>query len=190
MGSTFVEKIESSPIIAAVKEDSGLSACLKSDVEVVFILYGDVCSIQEIVARVRQAGKVAMVHLDLIVGLSAKDASLDYLKDIVHADGVITTKHSLIAHAKEIGLNTVLRYFILDSMALVNIEKQQRNGTLPDVIEILPGIVAPRVIRRIVSMSRTPVVCGGLIKSREDVMHALGSGASAISTTSSEVWYM
>ncbi len=85
---------------------------------------------------------------------------------------------------------TVLRYFILDSMALVNIEKQQRTGALPDVIEILPGIVAPRVIRRIVAMSRTPVVCGGLIQCREDVMHALGSGASAISTTSSEVWYM
>ena len=133
---------------------------------------------------------IACVGAILIVGLSAKDASLDYLKDIVHADGVITTKHSLIAHAKEIGLATVLRYFILDSMALVNIEKQQRTGALPDVIEILPGIVAPRVIRRIVAMSRTPVVCGGLIQCREDVMHALGSGASAISTTSSEVWYM
>ena len=133
---------------------------------------------------------IACVGAILIVGLSAKDASLDYLKDIVHADGVITTKHSLIAHATEIGLATVLRYFILDSMALVNIEKQQRTGALPDVIEILPGIVAPRVIRRIVAMSRTPVVCGGLIQCREDVMHALGSGASAISTTSSEVWYM
>ncbi len=190
MGTAFTDMIEASPIIAAVKDDDGLEACLESDVDVVFILYGDICSIRDIVSRVRAAGKLAMVHIDLIVGLSGKDASLDYLKNIIGADGVITTKHNLIAHAREIGLYTVLRYFLLDSMALLSIEKQQRSGALPDVIEILPGIVAPRIIRTIVIKSRTPVICGGLIQNREDVMHALNSGATAISTTSRDVWRM
>ena len=39
-------------------------------------------------------------------------------------------------------------------------------------------------------MSRVPVICGGLIQEKEDVMNALASGAAAISTTSSDVWFM
>ena len=43
MGREFVEAIEAAPIVAAVKDDSGLEMCLTSDVDAVFILYGDIC---------------------------------------------------------------------------------------------------------------------------------------------------
>ena len=42
MGREFVEAIEAAPIVAAVKDDDGLEMCLKSDVDAVFILYGDI----------------------------------------------------------------------------------------------------------------------------------------------------
>ena len=192
MGREFVEVIEAAPIVAAVKDDSGLEMCLKSDVDAVFVLYGDICTIAEIVSKVKDAGKIAMVHMDLITGLSPKDISTDFIRKYTGADGIITTKGNLITHAKEIGLATVLRYFVLDSMALINIERQshQNRESQPDMIEILPGIIVPKMIRKICSMSRVPVICGGLIQEKEDVMHALASGATAISTTSSEVWFM
>ena len=116
MGREFVEVIEAAPIVAAVKDDSGLEMCLKSDVDAVFILYGDICTIAEIVSKVKDAGKIAMVHMDLITGLSPKDISTDFIRKYTGADGIITTKGNLITHAKEIGLATVLRYFVLDSM--------------------------------------------------------------------------
>ena len=183
MRREFVEVIEAAPVIAAVKDDEGLKICLTSEVDAVFILYGDICTIADIVAKVKDAGKIAMVHMDLITGLSSRDISTDF---------IITTKVNLIAHAKEIGLATVLRYFVLDSMALVNIERQSRvnRDSQPDMIEILPGVIVPKMIRKICSMSRVPVICGGLIQEKEDVMNALSSGAAAISTTSSEVWFM
>ena len=192
MGREFVEAIEAAPIVAAVKDDNGLEMCLKSDIDAVFILYGDICTISDIVARVKDAGKIAMVHMDLINGLSSKDISTDFIRKYTRADGIITTKGNLITHAKEIGLATVLRYFVLDSMALINIERQshQNRESQPDMIEILPGIIVPKMIRKICSMSRVPVICGGLIQEKEDVMHALASGAAAISTTSSDVWFM
>ena len=192
MGREFVEAIEAAPIVAAVKDDSTLEMCLKSDVDAVFILYGDICTIPDIVARVKDSGKIAMVHMDLVTGLSPKDVSTDYIRQYTRADGIITTKGNLITHAKEIGLATVLRYFVLDSMALINIERQSRQNreTQPDMIEILPGIIVPKMIRKICSMSRVPVICGGLIQEKEDVMNALASGATAISTTSSDVWFM
>ena len=192
MGREFVETIEAAPIVAAIKDDTGLEMCLKSDVDAVFILYGDICTIADIVAKVKEAGKTAMVHMDLITGLSPKDISTDFIRKYTLADGIITTKGNLISHAKEIGLATVLRYFVLDSMALINIERQshQNRETQPDMIEILPGIIVPKMIRKICAMSRVPVICGVLIQEKEDVMHALASGAAAISTTCPDVWFM
>ena len=187
----FIEQIEDTPIIAAIKDDAGLEKCLTTDVKVVFVLYGDVCSIAGIVKRLHDAGRTAMVHIDLIGGLSSKDAAVDFIKNYTAADGIITTKSSLIAHAKEIGLFTVLRYFVLDSMALVNIEKGARHGVVqPDFIEFLPGVVLPSVIKKINSISRVPIIAGGMITSKEEVMNALSNGAMAISTTNEKVWSM
>ena len=104
MGREFVEVIEAAPIVAAVKDDSGLEMCLKSDVDAVFVLYGDICTIAEIVSKVKDAGKIAMVHMDLITGLSPRDISTDFIRKYTRADGIITTKGNLITHAKEIGL--------------------------------------------------------------------------------------
>ncbi len=186
----FINKIEINPIIAAVKNDEGLATALTEDVEIIFVLYGDICTIPGIVKKIKRSGKVAMVHVDLITGLNnSKDVCLDFIKNNTEADGIITTKSNLIAHAKELELNTVLRYFILDSMALQNIEKQAKSpGVRPDIIEFLPGIVLPKMIRRINKVSRVPIIAGGLIADKEDVMNALDAGALAISTTNEMVW--
>ena len=186
----FINKIEINPIIAAVKDDEGLEKALQEDVEIIFVLYGDICTIPEITRKIKKADKVAMVHVDLITGLNnSKDVCLDFIKNNTEADGIITTKSNLIPHAKELELNTILRYFILDSMALQNIERQARStGVKPDIIEFLPGIVLPKMIRRINKVSRVPIIAGGLIADKEDVMNALDGGAMAISTTNEHVW--
>ena len=192
MNKEFVEAVGDNPIIAAIKNDEGLKNALKTDVGIVFILYGDVCTIPKIVSTVKKAGKIAMVHVDLIMGLNnSKDVSLDFIREYTEADGIITTKGNLIPHARELGLNTVLRYFVLDSIALLNIEKQSRPGTVqPDIIEILPGIIVPKMIEKINRISRVPIIAGGLISDKEDVMNALSNGATAISTTNEAVWLM
>ena len=192
MGREFVEKVEASPIIAAVKNDEELENCLKSEINVVFILYGDVVTIPGIIDRIKDSGRTAMVHLDLVSGLMQKEISLDFIRCKTRADGIITTRANLIHHAKEIGLSTVLRFFILDSMALSNIEKLTRvnHAAMPDIIEILPGIIVPKIMRKISAMSCVPVIAGGLIKDREDVMNMLKNGAVAISTSARDVWFM
>ena len=192
MRREFIEMIEAAPVIAAVKDDEGLEICLTSEVEAVFILFGDICTIADIVARVKDAGKIAMVHMDLVTGLSPQDVSIDFIRKYTRADGIITTKANLITHAREIGLVTVLRYFVIDSLALFSIERRSRENrdSQPDMIEILLGIIVPKMVRKICSMSKVPVLCGGLIQEKEDVMNALANGAAAISTTCPEVWFM
>ena len=101
----FGELLEDCPVIAAVKSEEGLQQSLQSDSGIIFILHGDLCGIREIVRRVHDAGKTAMVHTDLIGGLSGKDVcAVDYLRNETGADGIISTKPSMVRHAGEIGM--------------------------------------------------------------------------------------
>ena len=130
MDQIFYDAVGSNPIIAAVKSMEDIEKCCAiEEIQVIFILFGDVCSIDRIVKRVKDAGKVAMVHVDLISGLSPKEISVEYLQEHTEADGIISTKPSLIKKAKELGMYTVLRYFLLDSMAFENIRQQQHMVT-------------------------------------------------------------
>lgn len=184
----FKEAIENTPIIPAIKDTESLEQCLKSDACVIFILFGDICNIAEIVEQIKAEGKLAMVHMDLIAGLGSKEVSVDYIKERTKADGIITTKPMLAKHARELGLATVLRFFIIDSMALSNLSKQTREAR-PDCIEVLPGVM-PKIIRKITGENKTPLIAGGLISDKEDVCNALDAGAVAVSSTNARIWFL
>ena len=128
-----------------------------------------------------------MVHVDLISGLSPKEISVEYLKEHTEADGIISTKPSLIKKAKELGMYTVLRYFLLDSMAFENI-RQQQHMVRPDFIEVLPGVM-PKVIGNICKDLPVPVIAGGMIREKEDVMALLKAGVTSVSSTNPEIWF-
>ena len=186
--TSFREAIENTPIIPAVKDEESLEVCLKSDSSVIFILFGDICSIADIVERIKEKGKLAMVHMDLIAGLGSKEVSVDFIKKRTRADGIITTKPILVKRAKELGLAAVLRFFIIDSMALANLSRQTREAR-PDCIEVLPGVM-PKVIRKITKENKIPLIAGGLISDKEDVCNALDAGAVAVSSTNTKIWFL
>ena len=89
---TMLELLEESPIIAAIKSWEGLEKSLKSECKVVFVLFGTICDIDQIVARIKDAGKVAIVHVDMIQGLSTKRVAVDFIAHNTRADGIISTK--------------------------------------------------------------------------------------------------
>lgn len=177
---------ETEPIIAAVKTEEQLMRALASECKIIFFLFGNICNIPKLVDNVKECGKYAFVHLDLINGLAAKEIAADYIRSFTRADGVLSTKPPILRHAKEIGLITVLRVFVLDSLALDNIEKL-RAACNPDLIELVPGLM-PKIIRQVHSLHRTPLIAGGLIRDKEDTMSALSSGAISISTSCEEAW--
>lgn len=181
-------QLEDVPVIAAVKDRTGLERALQSDVRVVFLLYGDLLQIKEMVARIHHAGKCAFIHLDMIDGLSPREAAVDYVAQEIQPDGVITTKPQLVRRAKQLKLLAVQRFFLLDSMAFETIARHMAQDN-PDLIEVLPGLM-PKVIDQLVRETRHPVIAGGFITEKGDVLAALSAGAVAVSTTDSEVWHM
>ncbi len=189
MEQRFYDMVEANPVIAAIKDMDGLEQCCRvPDIKVVFILYGDICNIADIVRKIKEAGKIAIVHVDLIAGLSCKEVAVDFIRQHSGADGIISTKPSMIRRAKELGLYTVMRFFVLDSLSFENIEKQLVS-VKPDFIEVLPGVM-PKIIRRVSKRVRTHLIAGGLISDKEDVMAALDAGAIAVSSTNQKVWLM
>lgn len=188
MNKDFYDILEDSPVIAAVKNEDGLKKCIHSDIKIVFVLFGDICNISEIIKRLKNARKIALVHIDLVTGLSAKEISVDYIKQNTLADGIVSTRQNIINRAKDLSMFTVYRVFVIDSMALTNLEKQE-HLIKADIIEVLPGVML-RVIKKVSKMVKRPVIAGGLITNKDEVIEALLAGAISISTTNQEVWFM
>ncbi len=186
MREEMLEIIAEFPVIAAVKDEKELKESLMTDCKVIFILFGNICNISEIVEKIKNKDKLAIIHADLVQGLSAKTEAIDYLKLNTKADGIISTKGNLVKYAVEIGLIGILRNFIIDSMAMENVNKQVSLAN-PDMIEIMPGIM-PEIIEKIKSELKLPLIAGGLISEKKDVIAALASGADAVSTTKIGLW--
>ncbi len=188
MDQKFYDAMADCPVIAAVKNEEGVEKCLHTDVKIVFVLFGTICNIKHVVDRVKSTGKIALVHIDLIEGLGTQDIAVDFIKQNTNADGIISTRLNTINRARQLNLYTVYRIFVIDSRAYQSIERQ-KHQIKADFIEILPGVM-PKVIRKIVNLNQQPIIAGGLINHKEDVMEALIAGATSVSTTKSDIWYV
>lgn len=186
MKNALAHMLADSPVIAAVKSEAQLEACLRSPCRVVFLLFGDICGLPALVARAKAGGRAALVHVDLIGGLAPKEVAMDFIAQNTAADGIVSTRPNLIRRARELGLVTVLRVFAIDSMAVESL-KRERQLAGPDLIEVMPGAI-PKVIRRIRDSVDTPLIAGGLLTDKEDALNALGAGALAISTSCEALW--
>lgn len=182
------ELLLDAPVIAAVKDDAGLYRALESDCQVVFLLYGSILSIGDLVSRIHEKDKLCFVHIDLVEGFCNREIAVDGLVRLCRPDGIISTRLPLIRRAQQLGLTTVLRAFLIDSMSLANL-LLQLDRDRPDYVEILPGII-PTVIREIADKTTIPLIAGGLIRSKQEVIQALQAGVIAVSTSCPEVWHM
>ncbi|MBS4535109.1 glycerol-3-phosphate responsive antiterminator [Clostridium sp. D2Q-14] len=188
MATKFFTNIHENPIIAAVNQISKLEKALKSPIKNVFLLSGNILNIGEIVEECKQHDKGVFVHIDLIDGIAKDKWSLEYIAENIKPDGIITTKSNLIKLAKKFNLFTIQRLFILDSLSLETGIKLIKSAK-PDAVEVLPGIM-PKIIKTIHEETRIPIIAGGLIRDKEDVIESLNAGTLGISTSNTDVWYM
>lgn len=174
------------PIIAAVRSYEDLKKSLGSNASVVFVLFGDILNIKDICSVLHEKNKIVFVHVDLIQGLKGEDAGIKYIKECANPYGIISTKASIIKSAKQLGLYTVQRLFIIDSLSLKTGIKSI-HSTNPNAVELMPGIVT-KTIKYLQKEIKPCIIAGGLISDKKDIMDALGAGAVAISTGKEQLW--
>ncbi|MCF2128271.1 glycerol-3-phosphate responsive antiterminator [Streptomyces sp. NPDC005047] len=180
--------LEENPVVASVKDAEGLEAVLRSDCRVVFLLYGTVLDLPEIVARLKEDGRTVLVNVDLLEGFAGKEIVVRYVKEKTAADGVLSSKAFMVRAARELGLYAVHRFFLIDSLSYRKLAPQVRSSQA-DCVEILPGCM-PRVISWVVADIDVPLIAGGLVCDRDDVFAALKAGAAAIASSNTDVWEM
>ncbi|MBM7613766.1 glycerol-3-phosphate responsive antiterminator [Alkaliphilus hydrothermalis] len=186
MANQFYSRIQNNPIIAAVNDLSKFESAIQSPSEMIFLLTGNILNLKEIVKRVKENGMDIYIHLDLMDGFSKDAIALKYINDQISPDGIITTKSNLIKLAKDMHIFAIQRVFILDSLSLDTAIKNIQS-TKPDAIEILPGVM-PKVVKRIIEETRIPVIAGGLIIDKDDVIDILKAGAIGVSSSNEGVW--
>ncbi|MBE6555877.1 MAG: glycerol-3-phosphate responsive antiterminator [Ruminococcaceae bacterium] len=177
------ECLERNPVIAAVHE-AAFDAALASPAEVIFYLKANLLTVAERVRAAHGAGKCIFVHIDLAEGIGKDRIGIEYLAS-VGVDGVISTRTQLLRQAKEHGLVAIQRFFALDSQGMESISETLESAA-PDLIEIMPGVIGKAISR--FAGGRIPVIAGGLIETKKEVMAALDCGAIAVSTGKKELF--
>ncbi|MCT8976173.1 glycerol-3-phosphate responsive antiterminator [Clostridium sp. CX1] len=180
------EMLMENPIIAAIRDNKELEKVFKSKASIVFVLYGDILTIPKICQRLKENKKTVFIHVDLIEGLRGDSAGIKYVKEYVKPDGIISTKTSNIKYGNALGMYTIQRIFVIDSLSLKTGIKNILD-IKPNAVEVMPG-VASKIISFLNKEVRTDIIAGGLIKNKKDVMDSLAAGAIAISTTEQELW--
>ncbi|WP_026691120.1 glycerol-3-phosphate responsive antiterminator [Alteribacter aurantiacus] len=186
MGKKSIVDLIESQVIAAIKDPRHLDRAIESQANVAFLLTGDLFSTGEFVKRLKQNDMHVFLHLDFISGLDNSKNAIKFVATEWKPDGIITTKNHVAKFAKEEGLMVIQRVFLIDKGAVAK-GKEAANHTPIDAIEVLPGLM-PKVIDSLTTKVRLPIIAGGLIDHKEEVLEALEAGALATSVSNPALW--
>jgi Glycerol-3-phosphate responsive antiterminator (mRNA-binding) len=175
------------PVISAVLTDKEFEEALLCPSDYIFLLNSSILNIKERVEKAKQVNKKIFVHVDMAEGIGKDSAGIKFLA-MQNVFGIISTRTHMIKMAKECELSTVQRFFIVDSRSFDTALDTIRTAN-PDMIELMPGVI-PKIIASFTAQTRIPTIAGGLIKTKQDIIEAITAGASAVSTTKKELWYL
>lgn len=172
-------------VIAAVKDAREFMQACRSEVQMIFWLSPSILTLDSMIQTAHASGKQIFLHMDLAEGIGKDREGLFYVKKS-GADGIISTRVNMIKAAREVGLHTVQRFFMVDSHS-VNTALEGIRASKTEMVEVMPGIVT-KVIADLHQKLTIPIIAGGLISSEQEVKAALVSGAYAVSTSSTALW--
>lgn len=176
----IINLLQKNPMIYAVSSTDALINAANGKSDVIFLLKSDISQLKKSVMYAHDRGKKIFVHIDLTDGLGKDEYAVKFLADFIKPDGIISTKSSIIRAAKQKGLLTVFRVFLVDSQG-VNTALATIAKTDCDFVEIMPGVI-PSMIERFLPLNKY-LIAGGLISTHKQVDDALSAGAIAVSTT-------
>jgi glycerol uptake operon antiterminator len=173
-------------ILPAVRKMKDIEKLMRLSYEYIVLLDSHISQIKPVLEMAEAHRKQVLLHVDLIEGLKNDEYAAEFLCQVMQPAGLISTRASVITKTKQNGLLAIQRLFLLDTGAL---EKSYAllERTKPDYIEVLPGVM-PHIIAEVHARTGIPIFAGGLIRTVNDVEQALAAGASAVTTSRSELW--
>jgi len=182
----IVDMVESQ-LIASIKEEKDIKKAIDSRANIAFLLTGNLMNIPEMILELKSNGMYVFIHLDFIEGLSNTKSALQFIAKAWKPTGIITTKSNVVKLAREEGLMTIQRIFLIDRAA---VQKGIENirSCKPDAVEVLPGLM-PKIIDDLSRKIKLPLIVGGLISEEAEILAALKAGALAVSSGNPAMWH-
>ncbi|MDD3840608.1 MAG: glycerol-3-phosphate responsive antiterminator [Clostridia bacterium] len=187
MKQSIIQELELNPVIAAVRNKGQIDDAIESPAGVIFILKGNILELEDEIAKVKKNRKKVFIHLDLTEGIGKDAGGVKYMAKRIMPDGLISTHSHLLKLAKDEGLLTVQRMFLVDSSSIETGIKLI-NSSRPDFVEVMPGLV-PEAVNIIRSRIYQPIIAGGMITTKKHIIDILKAGAIAASTSSQQLWH-
>lgn len=179
--------LKQSPIIAPVHNLTIFQNALDAPVHALYLNMGTPLNFPEIIHETHQRGKLCLVNLDFSEGLARDRHAVEFLAR--HgADGIISTKSEVLRSVSAFGMLSILRTFAIDNAA-VAVTLKVLTSFIPEVIEILPAAVAPRVIARVLPNHPGVYIIGsGLIESVREIEGLFEAGVGSVTTSDTRLW--
>lgn len=177
---------QENPVIASVRNPKDIYKAVDSQIRIIFLLTGNIYNLGKMVEYCLASDKLVFVHLDLLKGYAEDHYFIRYLKEEINPTGVISTKNTAITRAKQEGLLTIQRMFLLDSAAVESAVISAKK-IRPDAIEVLPALI-PKMIHRIKEAVDLPIITGGFVETEAEVRSCIEAGALSVSTSREELW--
>lgn len=174
------------PVVPAVRGVEEVEEACRRGAAAVFFFKGDLFGLRQAVPVCQAAGIPVYVHLDLIEGVGKDAAGIRLLRE-VGAGGVVSTRGPLLREARAAGLLAIHRVFMVDSEALRTGVAAVR-GSEADLVEVLPGLVVPFVMRELRQALPQPVIGAGLVTEPAQVEAILRAGAVGVSASAKRLW--
>jgi glycerol uptake operon antiterminator len=181
------EILASCSIIAAVNSSEKFTEALDSPTRAIYLLMGTPLTLPDMLARARDRSKVCLVNIDFLEGLSRDRHAVEFLA-AHHVDGVVSTRFETLKAAHTLGLITVQRTFAIDSAAVTAVLRCLAQF-LPDAIEVLPAMAAPKVALRLGNTYPSlKIIGGGLIENVKEIEDLLATGIHSVSVSDERLW--
>ncbi len=185
--SAFRPLLQECGIIPAVRKPELLDQALAAHGRILYLLCGDPETIGGLIERTAAAGKLAIINIDLLSGLTRDVSALRYLERR-GARGIISTHAEPLRQAQSLGLYTIQRTFLLDSGAMDSLCHQMKHSQM-DALEVLPALAVPKLLARLTGLAaEIPVVGGGLVDTLREAQDLLAQGLAAISASNPALW--
>ena len=182
----MLDRLRELPVVPAVRNLEDVEEACRRGAAAIFFFKGDIFGLREALPRCGKWGIPVFVHLDLVEGVGKDAAGIRLLKELGIV-GVVSTRGPLLREARDLGLLTIHRVFMVDSEAMRTGIAAVRASD-PDLVEVLPGMVVPHVIRDLRSALSQAIIGAGLVTREDQVLAILRAGAVGVSASARRLW--
>ena len=173
-------------VIPAISNHQDLKVFLAGPAVYGVLMNFQLAQLEGLVRQVKNAGKKAIIHSELIRGLASDEYGAIYLIQSLGVDGIISSKPKVIETCRKRGVPGIFRFFLKDGISL----RQSLEIAIklkPSMIEVLPAYgldLVPMIARE----TGADILLGGLIPSKAFIRTCLDKGAKAVTTSNRDFW--